>query len=242
MGGFCGPVRSTVRYAKHFSRSLSGTRMSIGFPNISSLRYPNVSSACAFTSTIRPSRFTTTTGSGADSSKPRNFASAARKDSAERFCWESSSLCACWLSSNRTLEQPNDASTATAASFNCWPIADVAIANTRSGNAICANCASSKDSDELSLSAGSGSLGGTQVVASHIISILGIVHNSSYQVPNCRPCHVWAYTKTESQIPKSARKMAIRPKSDFTNRDFVSTALNTNVNARMKFRHVNAHQ
>ena len=181
-------------------------------------------------------------GSGADSSRPRNFASAVLKDSAERFCCASNSLCARWLSSNRTLEQPNDANTATAASFNCWPIADVAIARTTSGNAICANCASSKDSDELSLSAGSGSFGGTQVVASHIINIRGIVHSSSYQVPNFRPCHVWAYTKTESQIPKSTRKMAIRPNSDFTSRDFVSTALNTNVNARMKFRHVNTHQ
>src|SRR6267154_1158182 len=242
LGDFCGPLRNMVRYSKHFSRSLSGTKMSIGCPNKSSRRYPNVSSACAFTSTIRPSRFTTTTGSAADSSKPRNLASAARKDSAERFCWESSSLCARWLSSNRTLEQPNDASTATTASFNCWPIADVAIASTTSGKAICANCASSKDSDELSLSAGSGSLGATQLVANQIISILGIVHSSSYQVPNCRPCHVWAYTKTESQIPNSTRKIAIRPKSDFTSRDFVSTALNTNVNARMKLRQVNIHQ
>src|SRR5207302_5008151 len=84
--------------------------------------------------------------------------------------------------------------------------------------------------------------GATQLVASQTITILGIVHSSSYHVPNCNPCHVWAYTKRESPIPKNTRKMAIRPKSDFTSRDFVSTALNTNVNARMKLRHVNTHQ
>src|SRR5437879_11873922 len=121
--------------------------------------------------------------SSEDTSSSLNITSSVIKYSDGRFCTARNSLCAPWLSSNRTLEQPNDASTATAASFNCWPIADVAIASTRSGNAICANCASSKDSDELSLSAGSGSFGGTQVVARHIINIRVIVHSSSYQVP-----------------------------------------------------------
>src|SRR5258708_967573 len=242
MGDFCGPRRNMVRYSKHFLRSFPGTKMSIGCPNKSSRRYPNVSSACAFTRTIRPSRFTTTTGSGADSSKPRNFASAALKDSAERFCFESNSLCARGLSNRRDLKHPKDARTAITASFNCWPIADVAMAKTSSGNAICANCARSRDSDELSFSAGSRSLGATQLAASHTINIRGSVQSSSYQVPNCRPCHVWAYTNTESPIPKSTRKMAIGPNRDFTSRDFVSTARNTNVNARMKLRDVKTHQ
>ena len=82
----------------------------------------------------------------------------------------------------------------------------------------------------------------TLALVAAVITILGMVHSSSYHVPNCKPCHVWAYTKTESPIPKSTRKMAIRPKSDFTSRDLVSSALNTNVNARMKLRHVNTHQ
>src|SRR5229473_3703600 len=242
MGDFCGSLRNLVRYSKHFSRSLSGTKMSIGCPNKSSRRYPNIFSASAFTSTIRPSRFTTTTGSGADSSKPRNFASAARKDSADSFCCASSTPCARWPSSRRALEQPKDARTATTASFSCCPIADVAMAKTSSGNAICANCARSKDSDEFSLNADSRSLGATQLAASHTINTRGSVHSNSYQVPNCRPCHVWAYTNRESPIPKSTRKMAIRPKRDFTSRDFVSTARNTNVNARMKLREVKTHQ
>src|SRR6266852_6742689 len=116
------------------------------------------------------------------------------------------------------------------------------MAKTRSGNAICANCARSKDSDEPSLSAGSGSFGALQLAASHTINVRGSVQNSSYQVPNCRPCHVWAYTNTESPIPKSTRKKAILPKSDLTSRDFVSTARNTNVNPRMKLRDVKTHQ
>src|SRR5207253_7848122 len=168
------------------------------------------------------SRFTTTTGSGADSSKPRNFASAARNDSAERFCCESNSLCARWLSSNRALEQPNDASTATTASFNCWPIADVAIANTNKGNAICANCASSRDSDELSLSAGSGSLGATQLVASQTITILGRAHSRSYHVLYSNPSHVCTYTKSHSRSLKDISTLRRRHNNHNTSRDMNS--------------------
>src|SRR5712672_2044960 len=127
-------------------------------------------------------------GSGADSSSPRNLASSPRNDSADCFCRDSSSLCARWLSNSRTLEQPNEASTATTASFNCCPIADAAMANTSNGNAMCANCASKSDSVEVSFGAGSCTFGAAQLAASQIISGLGIVHSSSYQVPN-GTCH-----------------------------------------------------
>src|SRR5258708_1719314 len=116
------------------------------------------------------------------------------------------------------------------------------MANTSKGNATCANCASSKASDELSLSSGSDSVGATQLAASQMTSTRGTVHSNSYHVPNFRPCQVWAYTKTESQIPKSTRKIAIRPNSDLISRDFVSTARSTNASATMMFRHVNTHQ
>ncbi len=107
---------------------------------------------------------------------------------------------------------------------------------------MCANCASRRDSEEVSFNAGSGSLGATQLAASHTISVLGMLHSNSYQVPKWRSCHVWAYTNTESPIPKSTRNTAIRPKSDRTSRDFVSPARSTNVNARMKLRQVKIHQ
>jgi len=96
-------------------RNLSGTSISIGCPSNSSRGCPKEISVCAFTSTIRPSRLTTTIASGADSNSPRNFASAARSDSAERFCRDNNSIWVRWLSNRRTLEHPNDASTATIA-------------------------------------------------------------------------------------------------------------------------------
>jgi len=59
--------------------------------------------------------------SGADSSRPRNFASAARRASVASSCRCQSAACARWPSKRRKLEHANDASTATTASVSCRP-------------------------------------------------------------------------------------------------------------------------
>ncbi len=114
-------AENAARNCEHFSRSLSGTKISIDCPSISSRRYPNDFSACALTRTIRPSRSTATMGSGADSSRPRNLASASRTASASRFCRASNSLCERCPRKSRTLEQAKETQTAATASFSCCP-------------------------------------------------------------------------------------------------------------------------
>ena len=71
-----GSAKKPVRCPGWLSRSRSGTNISMPWPSSSSRAYPNSFSSCVLTKTILPASFTTTTASGADSSSPRNFASA----------------------------------------------------------------------------------------------------------------------------------------------------------------------